>query len=130
MSALVSTLDIELYRGITFRLNFEAKEIDAGGTVIGPLDLSAYDKLVLFLRDVLPADLELASDEAPNAEGSYIQIDNAATGEFSMKFSADTLASVNKRNGDWRIEAWTGEDNDLFVHGKATVQSYAAGGEI
>lgn len=125
----VPTLDIQVYRGITFRLNFEFKALDENGVVTGPFDLTGSE-LVLFVRDILSDDFTHSSNDPADSNGSYIQIDNEVGGLASMKLSAATLDAVRKSNGDWRIERWVAPDKDIMVHGVVQVLSYGNTGEI
>jgi hypothetical protein len=127
------TLDIQLFRGIVFKLSFQVNVVNTSGVVTGPYDLTGSE-LMLTLNDILNDDISLSSEDV-DLLGSYIKIDNAALGQYSMRLTAVDLATINKKVGDWRIERklvsdTTGVDKTLLVYGTARVVPFSEEGAL
>lgn len=125
----VQSLDIQVFRGITFKLDLEFREIDENEVDQGPFDLSG-SVLGLIIEDILATDLTLLSSEPPDTNGSYIDITDAVGGLVSIKLTDETLANIRKQDGSWRLVRLIAGDIELFTYGAAQVLSYTNNGEV
>lgn len=68
-----------------------------------PIDLTG--KIVsIGIKDVFDSTLKLSSNESPNAYGSFIEITDAANGEFRFLITDEQTATAGTGMGRWWME--------------------------
>lgn len=93
---------IVLYKGVTYNKSFTYT--DSSDV---PIDLTGKSVSIHF-KNVFDDDLELNSDDAPTALGSFITITDEVGGAFTLQLSKEETATATKGPGTWWLELHTG----------------------
>lgn len=126
-NAVIPSFDIEAYKGVSVAHSFQTNEGDEDGNITGPFDLTGKT-IIVTLTDILGQDLVLSSDDAPNTNGSYVEITSGAGGEWDFDFTGNELAVVASSSGSWRAEVTEGFDTTMLIRGAFRILPYIQGG--
>jgi len=122
----VPVLDLELFKGISYTLEFQAQYVTPEGVVTGAIDLTNKNIVAIF-RGVWPEDVMIQTSVGETPFGSVITKLVAVDGIFRMHLTGVELGLLVSIDGDWRIELREGNNADLIVRGSVIVVPF--GGE-
>lgn len=122
----VPVLDLEVFKGISYELDFQAQYATPEGQVTGAIDLTNKNIVGIF-RGVWPEDVVIQSATGDTPYGSFIRKTVPVDGTFKMHLTGVELGLLVSIDGDWRIELREGNNADLIVRGSVVVVPF--GGE-
>lgn len=122
----IPVLDIEVFKGISYGLEFGLERLDVDGNSLGPYNLTGKVVAVVF-RGIFSPELVLLSGSVNSPNGSFVVITSAVAGTFRFHLTAAELLTLKKVDGDWRGEIRENLDAELIVRGSVRVVPF--GGE-
>ncbi len=126
----VPILDLEMFKGISFGLSFQAQYIENGTPTGDFYDLTGKEVVITF-SGIFTEDLVLSSDDPANNNGSVLDITDPALGKYLFNLTATELAAVINQDGYWRTEIRDGaNDATLFVRGPVRILPFTPGGTL